>query len=124
MYGILRDTSALRVSVGLRIFAHCVVLHILEVGDERVEHGIERRSRQIHLLRVVEVSLGCEGHVAIGADEVEIAEVAQCRHLGNGGTQFALRVVGILLGNRGCKMNDGVAVVDHLIKTRPVGEAV
>ena len=124
MDDILRDASRLVTGLGLRITGDGIVLHFLQVGNQIFEHRGERSSGKVHYLVIVRKGLCAVRHVAEGTDEVEVAQVAQCRHLGDVGLQVALGVTGVNLCHAGGILDDRVAAVDDIVEGIPLREAV
>ena len=63
-----------------------------EWGDQQVEHFIKRRCWDIHHLVVVEIRLCGIWYIAESAYEVEVAEVSDCRSLGDSCPEFTICV--------------------------------
>ena len=124
MDDILRDASRLVAGLGLRIAGDSIVLHFLQVGNQVFEHRGERSGGKVHHLVVVRKGLRTVRYVAEGTDEVEVAQVAQCRHLGDVGLQVALGVAGVNLCHAGSILDDRVAAVDDIVEGIPLREAV
>ena len=119
MNGLSRDASALIVGLCDRILLHSIVLHALQVQDQAVQHVVERQCGLVHILGVVQIGLCGVGHVVEGANQVEVHQFPDCRHLGTRGVQFTLRIVRILLSHARSIIEHRVAAVDDIIELTP-----
>ncbi len=97
---------------------------MLQVLNQRVEHGIEGCRCHCGLLGIVEIGHRGVRHITERTDEIKITEVAQSRHFCSGSIQFALRVIGVFLCHGGRIVQHNIACVDHIINFIPRREPV
>ena len=95
----------------IRIAGDGTALHTLQIGNQVVEHGIERSGSQLHLLVVIGVGLRGVRHVAEGANQIEIAQSTQSRHLSQRGIQLTRAVGRIALSHLRCILDDCIATL-------------
>ena len=117
------------VDVGIGTFIRVIatygeVFYTLKVVDERVENSIEWCGRQDIGLRIINAGLCGIGHIAEGADEIEVAQGTDSSCLGDVRLHLFFRVVGVDGLYHWSIVADGVTTVDSLVELSPTAIGV